>query len=195
MRVITGTARGVRLEALPGEATRPTTDRVKESIFNIVQFDIIGRRVLDLFAGSGQMGIEALSRGAAHAIFVDNAQGAVKVIRENLSKTKLSHLSSVKLDDYKHFLKNQGDKFDLVFLDPPYGQMHIPKCLELFDRFDIINIGGIIVCESDVEDKLPEITGNIAQRREYIYGRVKITVYIRHQVNNIEKDSDLSGEL
>ena len=100
MRVITGTARGRRLNELKGKETRPTTDRVKEGIFNIIQFDIEGRRVLDLFGGTGQLGIECLSRGAAHATFVDARTDAVKLIRENLALTALANRATVLTADY-----------------------------------------------------------------------------------------------
>ena len=121
MRVITGIARGRKLKELPGMETRPTTDKVKESVFNIVQFDIEGRRVLDLFAGTGQMGIEALSRGAAHCTFVDLRKEAAAVVRENLAHTKLSENGKVIQGDYLAFLTGCREKFDLAFLDPPYN--------------------------------------------------------------------------
>ena len=130
MRVITGTARGMRLKELPGLETRPTTDKVKESVFNIVQFDVEGRRGLDLFGGTGQMGIEALSRGAASCTFVDVRKEAAAVIRANLAHTKLEEQGKVVQGDYLAFLTGCREKFDLVFLDPPYGAGMLEKALE-----------------------------------------------------------------
>ena len=120
MRVITGSARGRRLKELEGMETRPTTDRVKEGLFNVLQFDIEGRRVLDLFAGTGQLGIECLSRGAASAVFVDKRPDAVKLIRENLKLCDLTDRARVVAGDSMEFLKSVREKFDLVLLAPPY---------------------------------------------------------------------------
>ena len=121
MRVITGTARGRVLRTLEGEDVRPTTDRVKEAVFSIIQFEIEGRRVLDLFAGSGQLGIEALSRGAASATFVDMSKDSLSAVKYNLEHTKLGDNAKVVQTDALSFLKLTKDKFDLVFLDPPYA--------------------------------------------------------------------------
>ena len=127
MRVITGTARGRRLKELEGLETRPTTDRVKEGVFNIIQFDIEGRRVLDLFAGTGQLGIEALSRGAASAVFVDQRRDAASIIRENLKLTGLSDRARVVNGEAMAFLSSQRERFDLIFLDPvSYTHLTMP---------------------------------------------------------------------
>jgi 16S rRNA (guanine(966)-N(2))-methyltransferase RsmD len=179
MRVITGSAKGRKIIAPPGLSTRPTTDWIKESVFNIIQFDIEGRRVLDIFAGSGQMGIEALSRGAHECVFVENDRTAVKVISENLKALEFTEVSTVYERDYKAFLKSEKGKFDLVFLDPPYGDGHIVKTLELFSQFDILSDGGIIICEGTKEEKLPPAVGNLKVSNEYLYGRTKITLYVR----------------
>ena len=119
MRVITGSARGRRLKELEGMETRPTTDRVKEGMFSALQFDIEGRRVLDLFAGTGQLGIECLSRGAASAVFVDRRPDAVKIIRENLKVTDLTDRAQVVSGDSMEYLKSLREKFDIILLDPP----------------------------------------------------------------------------
>jgi 16S rRNA (guanine(966)-N(2))-methyltransferase RsmD len=179
MRVITGSAKGRKIIAPPGLSTRPTTDWIKESVFNIIQFDIEGRRVLDIFAGSGQMGIEALSRGARECVFVENDRTAVKLISENLKTLGFTEVSTVYERDYKAFLKSEKGKFDLVFLDPPYGDGHIVKTLELFSAFDILSDGGIIVCEGTREEKLPPAVRNLKVSNEYPYGRTKITLYVR----------------
>ena len=120
MRVITGTARGRKLEQLIGDDVRPTTDRVKEAVFSIIQFNIEGRRFLDLFAGSGQMGIEALSRGAKEAVFVDNRKESVEIIKRNLKSTKLDENAKVIPMDSNSYLNVNSEKFDFVFIDPPY---------------------------------------------------------------------------
>lgn len=179
MRVITGSARGRRLKELPGIETRPTTDKVKESVFNIVQFDIEGRRVLDLFGGTGQMGIEALSRGAAYCTFVDLRKEAAAVIRENLTHTGLSQQAKVIQGDYLAFLTGCREKFDLVFLDPPYNTGMLEKALETIAKIDNVTENGIIVCESPAEAELPELSAPYRMGRDYRYGKIKITLYHR----------------
>jgi len=174
MRVITGTARGRKLKTPENYDIRPTTDNVKESVFNIIQFDIEGRRVLDLFAGTGQMGIECLSRGAAEAVFVDKSRDAVKIIRDNLSTCQLK--ASVVQDDALNFLRSCG-KFDIIFVDPPYDMPVYEPVLELINLVDILSEGGIIICEARREKQLPEMTSPYFKRKEYSYGRVKICIY------------------
>ena len=179
MRVITGIARGRKLKELPGMETRPTTDKVKESVFNIVQFDIEGRRVLDLFAGTGQMGIEALSRGAAHCTFVDLRKEAAAVVRENLAHTKLSENGKVIQGDYLAFLTGCREKFDLAFLDPPYNTGMLEQALATIAKIDIMTEHGIIVCESSAEAVLPELPPPYVMGRQYRYGKIKLTLYHR----------------
>ena len=179
MRVITGTARGRKLKELPGLETRPTTDKVKESVFNIVQFDIEGRRVLDLFAGTGQLGIEALSRGAASCTFVDVRREAAAVVRENLAHTRLGDNARVIQGDYLAFLTGCREKFDLAFLDPPYGTGMLEKALAAIAKIDIMTENGIIVCESAAEAALPQLEGPYEMGREYRYGKIKLTLYHR----------------
>ena len=128
MRVITGTARGRRLREPEGMTTRPTTDNVKESMFNLIQFDIEGRRVLDLFAGTGQLGIEALSRGARSAVFVDESRAAVQLVRANLALCRLQ--GDVVQGESLGYLRTCG-KFDLIFLDPPYDTDCLTKHLKM----------------------------------------------------------------
>ena len=179
MRVITGIARGRRLKELPGLETRPTTDKVKESVFNIVQFDIEGRRVLDLFGGTGQMGIEALSRGAAFCSFVDLRKEAAAVIRDNLAHTGLADKAKVTQGDYLAFLTGCREKFDLIFLDPPYGSGMLEKALAAIAKIDIAKEKGRIVCESTAEAALPELPAPYRMGRDYRYGKIKITLYHR----------------
>lgn len=173
MRVITGTARGRRLKEPKNMDIRPTTDKVKESIFNIVQFDIEGRRVLDLFAGTGQLGIEALSRGAVSATFVDENNEAIRIVRENLAHCGLH--GDVVRADAASYLGSCG-KFDLIFLDPPYDSGILDKVLAKIIQFDILSDGGIIICETDSDRALPALAPPYAWGREYKYGKTKLTV-------------------
>lgn len=179
MRVITGTARGRRLKELPGLDTRPTTDKVKESIFNIIQFDIEGRRVLDLFGGSGQLTVEALSRGAASAVTVDSNPAAVKVIRENAALCGFADRTRVVGGDARSFLAGCRERFDLVFLDPPYAGPLLTEALETIAAIDIVSEHGIIVCESALDKELPELPQPYEKGREYRYGKIKVTLYRR----------------
>lgn len=178
MRVITGSARGRRLKELEGMETRPTTDKVKESLFSIIQFDIEGRRVLDLFAGTGQLGIEALSRGAAECVFVDRRPDAVELIRENVKLCGLEDAARIKKGDALAYLKS-GEKFDLIFLDPPYATDLLDQVLEEIARFDICRQHGIIVAESAADHILPPVQPPYSLYREYRYGKIKLTVYHR----------------
>lgn len=151
MRIITGSARGIALATLEGENTRPTADRTKEALFSMIQFDIEGRRCLDLFAGSGQLGLEAISRGAEHCVFIDAAREAVEIILANAKKTKLFDRCRISTGSFDAFLKNAKGKeaFDIIFLDPPYSAGYIPKALSLIADGDLLRAGGRIVCESD----------------------------------------------
>jgi len=179
MRVITGTARGRRLKDLPGMDTRPTTDKVKESIFNIVQFDIEGRSVLDLFAGTGQLGIEALSRGAEKCVFVDSSRQAAQVVRDNVASTGFEKVSRVVQGDSMAFLTSCREKFGLAFLDPPYAADLLEKALNKMAEIDIMAENGIIVCESAADKVLPQLPAPYEMGREYRYGKIKLTVYHR----------------
>ena len=180
MRVITGSARGRRLKEIEGLETRPTTDRVKEALFSVIQFDIEGRRVLDLFAGTGQLGIEALSRGAESAVFVEQRKDAVQAVRENLVVCGLSDRARVVSGDAMRYLKS-GEKFDLIFLDPPYASGLLEQALEEIARFDICRRHGIIVAESVADKVLPPLSAPYAVHREYRYGKIKLTVYHRNE--------------
>lgn len=174
MRVITGSARGRRLKTPEGMDIRPTTDNVKESVFNILQFDIEGRRVLDLFAGTGQLGIECLSRGAKEVVFIDQSRDAVKIIKENLKTCGFS--ASVLQQDSVSYLNGCG-KFDLIFVDPPYDAGLYETVLEKINSFDILSDGGIILCESRRETLMPDMRAPYFLRKEYRYGKVKLSLY------------------
>lgn len=153
MRIITGSARGIQLETIEGNATRPTADRVKEALFSMLQFDIEYRTVLDLFAGSGQLGLEALSRGAASAVFTDSSRECVDVILRNAAKTRLKDRCRVSVQDFKNYLNgNKGrEKFHMIFLDPPYNTTCMKEALELIAKHGILGEGGVIACETDTE--------------------------------------------
>ncbi|MBQ4602115.1 MAG: 16S rRNA (guanine(966)-N(2))-methyltransferase RsmD [Clostridia bacterium] len=174
MRIITGTARGTKLVTLEGEATRPTSERTKESVFSMLQFDIEGRRVLDLFGGSGQMGLEALSRGAASATIVDQSPDAVKIIKANAQKTKLFDRCVILTKDYKAYLKGTKEKFDIIFLDPPYDTNMLSEAMRIILDRDMLNYQGTIVLESGNDD-IPEY-GELTLRRHYKSGRAYVTV-------------------
>lgn len=178
MRVITGTAGGRRLKTPENYDIRPTTDNVKESVFNILQFDIEGRRVLDLFAGTGQLGIECLSRGAAEAVFVDESREAVKIVRENLALCNFK--AAVIQANSLEFIKTCG-KFDLIFIDPPYDAGLYENVLETINSVDILSDGGIMICEARRETPLPDMTAPYKKGREYRYGKVKICLYTKEQ--------------
>ena len=178
MRVITGSARGRRLKELEGMETRPTTDRVKEGLFSALQFDIEGRRVLDLFAGTGQLGIECLSRGAASAVFVERRPDAVQLIRDNLRTTELQDRARVVAGEAMAFLEGR-EKFDLVFLDPPYQSGLLEQALDRLTRFDILNPHGIIVAEYPADRRLPPLPPPYRLRRTYRYGKIAVSLYRR----------------
>ncbi len=174
MRVITGSARGRRLKTLDGESVRPTTDKVKESIFNIIQFDVEGSRILDMFCGCGQLGIEALSRGAESAVFVDISRESIRVTEENLEATGFRGISRTVLSNSLEYLDRTSEMFDIALLDPPYRAGIMEDALERVRLH--INDNGIIVCETASEEVLPESIEGFSSRR-YKYGKIALTVY------------------
>jgi 16S rRNA (guanine966-N2)-methyltransferase len=175
MRVITGQAKGRKLEAPPGKAVRPTSDRIKEAMFSIVSFDVEQSSVADLFAGTGQLGIEALSRGARSVVFVDNCREAVECIRTNLSNTKLWENAKVAQGSCLSFLKGGDELFDIAFLDPPFEKNTLLSVLDALATR--MQPGGIVVCETEKAAQLPEAVGHLTSKREYKYGKTKLTVY------------------
>ena len=177
MRVITGSARGIQLKTPDGLKTRPTTDRVKEALFSIIQFEIAGANVLDLFGGTGQLGIEALSRDAKKAVFVDENEAACRLIRENLKRTKLEEQGRVVRSDYAAFLKSCKEKFDIIFLDPPYAEVFLENSLKIITEIDILRSGGIIVAERPLGKDLPWEFDGFIRSKDYKYGKILITIY------------------
>lgn len=175
MRVITGTLKGKRLNTPEGRDIRPTPDRVKEGLFSALHFDIEGRRILDLFAGSGQLGIEALSRGAESCVFVDASKDAVKIIKSNISACGLEDKTKVYQSDFQSFCAMSRDTFDFVFLDPPYLEGLLAPAVKAV--LPLISDYGAIICEHPPEVELEPEVGGFYIHKTYRYGKVIITVY------------------
>ena len=179
MRVVAGSARGTVLKTPEGVLTRPTADRVKEAVFSILHFDVQEALVLDLFGGTGQLGIEALSRGAKRAVFVDHQQKACELIRENLRRTRFSERASVVRGDYLEYLKRTREQFDIILLDPPYAENFLENALNCIAEIDILRDNGIIVTERPLEKALDIQLPGFSRSRDYKYGKTLITLYRR----------------
>lgn len=177
MRVITGKARGIQLKTPDGMLTRPTADRVKEALFSIINFDIPNAAVLDLFGGTGQLGIEALSRGAKRGVFVDAREEACRLIRENLRRTKLTQESVVVRSDYMQFLNRCTERFSIIFLDPPYAETYLENAIKRIAEIDILQTDGIIVAERPVGKELPLEFDGYRRSKDYKYGKTLLTIY------------------
>ena len=181
MRIITGSAKGIRLRTLEGDATRPTAERVKEAVFSMIQFDIEGRSVLDLFAGSGQMALEALSRGATSATLVDRSKDAVAIIRDNAAKTKLIDKCAIFQSDYLDFIRRSaGKQYDIIFLDPPYALKMYKPALEAMLSSSILKPSSLIICESG-EDAVfngdAELASHFEIEKQTRYSKTFITIF------------------
>ena len=177
MRVITGTARGIQLKTPDGLQTRPTADRVKEALFSIINFDIPGAKVLDLFGGTGQLGIEALSRGAESAVFVDAREDSCKLIRENLKRTKLENQAKVVRADYLDYLNRCREQYNIILLDPPYAEVFLENAIKRITEIDILQSDGIIVAERPLGKDLPWEFEGYTRSKDYKYGKVLLTIY------------------
>lgn len=177
MRIISGTARGIRLKTPNGLRTRPTSDRVKEAVFSAIQFEVEGSRFLDLFAGTGQMGIEALSRGASETVFVDEWRDACQLVSENLRLAKFINRGRVIQSDYLRYLHSCTDRFDIVFLDPPYGEKYLEEALINISEIDILSERGIIICERPADKLLNTEVHGLTRCKDYHYGKTWITVF------------------
>lgn len=185
MRVITGSARGRNLETLKGDdITRPTSQMIKEAMFSAVQFHVEGARALDLFAGSGQLGIEALSRGAALCVFVDSSRDAVEIIKKNLQKTKLYAQARVIAGDAGRYLLSARDTFDLVFLDPPYRQGIVKDLLPLVAP--VVSEQGFVLCEAEAGCAMPETVGALVLQKVYRHGQTSVWLYKNATQSEIE---------
>lgn len=178
MRVIAGSARGRRLEALPGtDITRPTLSQVKEAMFSMVQFELPGARVLDLYAGSGQLGIEALSRGAARCVFLDENREAVSIIMANCKACGVFDRSRVNIGEAARYLSACREQFDLILLDPPFGHGTLEAILPM--AAGVTAPGGTVLCESEAGLAMPERSGGLTLQKQYKYGHVLVWRYTR----------------
>jgi len=180
LRVISGKAKGIKLKALKGMDTRPTSDKVKGSIFNILAPYVEDSKVLDLFSGTGNLGIEAVSRGASYAHLIEKNRKCHDIIMENVNKTKLKDRIKLIITDALSALKSfsrRDEKFDLIFMDPPYLKGFILPCLEAINELDLLNIDGIIVVEHDIKDTIPDTVGNIVRFKEKKYGTTMVSFY------------------
>lgn len=175
MRVITGTARGCKLVTPEGMDVRPTGEKVKEGVFSSIQFELEGAYILDLFAGSGQLGIEALSRGAAHAVFVDNSTKSLRCINENLRNTKLTRLAEVINRDSFDYIRLTAQTFDIIFLDPPYRYGHIHKLLPFAAAK--LRDGGCIICEFEKGSEELTAPEGMTLKKVYTYGKINVAVF------------------
>ena len=181
MRVITGKARGIQLKTPQGMLTRPTADRVKEALFSIIRFDVANAKVLDLFGGTGQLGIEALSQGAGSAVFVDAREEACSLIRENLKKTHLENQATVVRADYMEYLHRCREQFDIIFLDPPYAEVFLENALNQITEIDILHSGGIIVTERPVDKELNQTFPGYSRSKDYKYGKTLLAIYAKDE--------------
>lgn len=180
MRIIAGDNKGRKLKAPEGNKTRPTSENVKEAIFNIIQFDIYNKSFLDLFAGSGQIGIEALSRGASEATFVEKDKQAVKVIKENLQNCRFK--AEIFHEDAFYFL-SRGESFDIIYLDPPYMTDYIAKCIDIIGNIDNLNENGIIICESSKNNNITFDEKKFIHLVQKRYGNRVISILKKYEYN------------
>ena len=176
MKVNTGSARGRNIETLPGDdIVRPTTQKAKEGIFSALQFYVPGARVLDLFAGSGQLGIEALSRGASHCVFVDNSRAAIAVIKRNLNRTELFQSAAVAEMDAVRYVQRANGPFDIIFADPPYRKDIMASILPHLSKN--LAPGGFAALETERSLAMPQEYEDLVLRKRYDYGNVTIWLY------------------
>ena len=178
MRIITGSAKGTKLKAPSGFDTRPTADRVKESIFNILSDIVVDARVLDIFAGTGNLGLEALSRGGKTAVFVDNSNDSIAIIKENAQHTKLAlHTEIYKNDVLRSLdrLAQEGRSFDLLFCDPPYKQGYVQAVLEKLNKHPIMALGGVVVIEHSRHEKIADEWEHLQLKRTERYGATLVS--------------------
>lgn len=183
MRIIAGRARGTRLRMVPGNHVRPTADRIKESLFSVIGPFFDGGTVLDLFAGTGALGLEALSRGADQAIFVDLSKASCDTIRANVDATKMKDQVRIMRRDARSALKTfakQKFQFNLIFLDPPYFEKLLEPVMKWIADFQLLSEEGILIAEHTRKEFLPESVGSLVRIRELDYGETKITLYKRN---------------
>lgn len=178
MRIITGKARGKQLKTLPGDATRPTSERVKGAIFSSIQFELEGRRVLDLFAGSGQMGLEALSRGAASVTFADASPEAMAIVKENTKSCGFFDDCRYLISDYRNVIRKAGDaQYDLIFIDPPYAMKAAWDAVSRILEAGLAAPGAIIVTEAGEEMPSEELPTGLVLRKSARYSLSYVSIY------------------
>lgn len=176
MRIISGIRRGANLFSPKGEETRPTTDRVRENIFNLIQTEIFGATVLDLFSGSGAMGIEALSRGAEFCLFSDISKDAVEIIKKNIEKTAFNDKAEIKKASFEDVISSAKKKYSLVFLDPPYHKGYSDKAIKLLMEKELLSKDAVIVCETDYDEEISDFDG-IMLIKDKTYGRIRVRIF------------------
>lgn len=181
MRVVSGSARGIKLETIEGLSTRPTTDRVKEALFSMIHNELYGSVVLDLFSGSGSLGIEAASRGALKVTLVENSRNCVEVIKKNVQKTRLSDKIELVQQDADNYIKrqNQEEAYDFILMDPPYLKGFIEPLLLEIDKRNLLKRDGAVIVEHDMKDVLDERYGDIELEKKKKYGKTAVSVYRR----------------
>jgi len=190
MRIITGDFKGRKLETPQGFDIRPTTDKVKEAIFNLLMNDIYGKVCCDLFAGTGSLGLEALSRGAAKCYFGDSARTSINLVKLNISKCKAEDRSIVIPGDYQKVLGRINEKVNIFFLDPPYKAGLYEKCLMQIDSLDLLASQGIILAEHGVRDLMPENVGRLMKVRERKYGKTMVSIYRYADESDSKEDAE-----
>lgn len=179
MRIITGEYRGRRLESPAGYDVRPTSDKVKEAVFNIIMNEVWDATCVDLFAGTGNLGLEALSRGAKKCYFGDNSRESINLIKNNVKMCRAEDKSVIIAGDYSKILGRINEKVDIFFLDPPYKDGLYENCLEIIDSLDLLSEEGIIVAEHGVRDYVPETVGSLEIIKERKYGKIMVTIYAK----------------
>ncbi|GAA3651712.1 16S rRNA (guanine(966)-N(2))-methyltransferase RsmD [Asaccharospora irregularis] len=180
MRVISGKVRGLKLNTPKNEDVRPTTDRVKESLFNIISSYVMESNVLDLFAGTGSLGIECLSRGANKCVFVDNSKESIEIVKSNIKKARFEESSIIINSDFKdatNKLYVQKNKFDIIFMDPPYYKNMFIEAIDRINGLELLAEEGILVIEHDIKDEFPEKIGKLEKSRHKKYGNTALTFY------------------
>lgn len=186
LRVISGKARGLKLDTPKNQDVRPTTDRVKESLFNMINSYVRDSNILDLFAGTGSLGIECLSRGAKSCVFVDKSKDSISIVKSNIKKARVENESTILNTDFKDAVSRlsiQNQKFDIIFMDPPYYENMFIECLKSIDKLDLLVKDGIIVVEHDTKDLFENSVGRLHKSRDKKYGGTTLTFYKLEESN------------
>lgn len=186
MRVISGKVRGLKLNTPKNEDVRPTTDRVKESLFNMINAYIMDSDILDLFAGTGSLGIECLSRGSNRCVFVDKSKESIDIVKSNIKKARMDEQSTIMNIDFKNAIKtlgNKNERFDVIFMDPPYYKNMFIDALSAIDENNLIKDDGIIVVEHDTKNSFPDNIGKLYKSRDKKYGNTTLTFYKMEECN------------